>query len=161
LGGGNPKSLIIPGTVGIVMGSFMGYLLYRCSGTLNFKSFFIGSSIVLFIIAAGLVVNASAEFEEFYYDNVVNHNVEGANEGVNEDEPMEETGGFQTIPSPMVLWNVCQWGDEEVYPFFQVMRTLVGWRCRPTLVTTLSYVGYWFIVILIALIQRFKDFNKR
>ena len=106
VGQGNPTAMVIPGILGIIIGIFAGYLLYKGSGKIPLKTFFIISTAMLLIIAAGLASNAAKELEEYYYVNVVNWNVEGAVEDASStDNSPGETYGFVDIPeSTPVLW---------------------------------------------------------
>ncbi|KAJ3085468.1 high-affinity iron permease [Quaeritorhiza haematococci] len=161
VGQGDPKALIIPGLLGIFLGILIGYLLYRSSTNLNLRIFFVISSAVLFVLAAGLAANASSEFEEVYYLRVVNNNVEGAGEegetviGMVEDG---ETGGFEGVPeSSRIVWDASGCCSEKRNGFFQVLNTLVGWRAQPTVVTTAVYFSYWGMVMLLGALMWIKN----
>jgi len=61
---GDGVSLPIPAISGILAGVLVGYLLYRGGSQLAVKIFLIGSTVLLFFIAAGMMVKAVHEFEE-------------------------------------------------------------------------------------------------
>ena len=158
IGGGDPQSLLVPGLVGILVGSIVGFIIFKSSGKLNLRLFMIISTVVLLIIASGLATNAAAELEEYIFRKAVNRNVEGV--GI-EDEGDEiyskEVGGFEDIPeSTPIVWDLSDCCNEKRVYFFQVMYTLVGWKSKPTVVTTLVYILYWIGVSIAFFIKRFK-----
>ncbi|XP_024396031.1 high affinity iron permease 1 [Physcomitrium patens] len=62
---GSGTAIPIPAVVGALCGIFAGYLMYKGSNKMNFKWFLVGSTALLFLVAAGLFAGAVHEFEEY------------------------------------------------------------------------------------------------
>ncbi|KAJ3086641.1 high-affinity iron permease [Quaeritorhiza haematococci] len=135
VGQGDPQALIIPGILGIALGILVGYLLYRGSHVLNLRLFFLISSAILFVLAAGLAANAAHEFEEYHYEKVINAGI-----------PEEELEGRPE--STPIVWDASGCCSEKKNGFFQILNTLVGWRAKPTVATTVTYFLYWAFVAI-------------
>ncbi|KAJ1533094.1 hypothetical protein HK096_005678, partial [Nowakowskiella sp. JEL0078] len=67
VGQGDPYSLIIPGILGIAVGLCFGYYFWNQTSKLNMRLFLLVSTIVLFVLSAGLLAGAAHEFEEIAY----------------------------------------------------------------------------------------------
>lgn len=125
IGQGNPVALILPGIVGIIVGTIIGLIVYFGAGKFRLDIFLKVSAAFLFVIAAGLAAGAAHEFEEDYYYR-------------NPQYGMEET---------TVLWDFCDCCSQKTNAFFAIMYALVGWRCKATIATVATYFGYWLVVI--------------
>ena len=65
---GSGTALPIPAIVGALCGILAGYLLYKGCSHVGFKWFLFGSTVLLFLIAAGLFAGAVHELEEYTHN---------------------------------------------------------------------------------------------
>lgn len=107
-------SILIGGTVGLVLAVGVGVLIYVGGRQLNVQRFFTVSSIVLIVFAAGLFAH-----------------------GVHE---LQEAGWIPVIIDE--VWSTKAVLDDKS-TVGAILRTLVGYNDNPTLIETISYVAYW------------------
>lgn len=167
----DPRSLPLPGVIGLLLGSLFATALYHASRPVPVKPFVIVMAFVLFAIGAGLLSRSMHEFAET-----------GAFGTYPEDEEAEEagsteaaattTGGEGPLPlggggahpteapprgaAPRPSWGNthiadfrgCCDSDKDKSSFYALMRALFGYQARPTRLEVLFYAAYWAAVLL-------------
>jgi high-affinity iron transporter len=115
---------LVGGLLGLVAAALAGWLLFATTTRLDLRAFFRVTSILLILIAAGLVAHGVHELNEAgIVPAVVEH-----------------------------LWDLNPVLDEGS-GLGQILKALVGYNGNPSLTEVVAYAGYW-IVVLFALRHR-------
>eukprot|EP00898_Chlorokybus_atmophyticus_P005237 jgi/Chlat1/5714/Chrsp38S05550 len=144
----NAKAVPIAGVVGIILGIIVGYVLFFGLKYTNLKWFFYISTAVLLIIAAGLFRNAIHEYQEAgafgkpYVDDTAETG--GTRRLLQSDEAGEVEEHYKWYNKP--LWNTCGCCSDDDKGFFELLKAIAGWTCKPTFMELIAYVGYWIVV---------------
>lgn len=86
--------------MGFVCGSLVGIIIYRGGSLLQLRWFFIFSTIILYLVAAGLMSKAVGFFEQNAWNQVIG------------GEVAEEGGDVIGYKVTTAVWHV-SWGDPE------------------------------------------------
>lgn len=132
LGGINatePQSAILfSGTLGIIIAIIFATVLFQGSLNLNLKTFFNVTSIILILFAAGLLSHGLHEFQELNWFGLY---------------------GAENAP----FWNIALWDMSSILNdkegIGSLLRALVGYQDKPTLLEIIGYIGYIIVVGLI------------
>ncbi|MHA1990357.1 MAG: FTR1 family iron permease [Candidatus Hodarchaeales archaeon] len=132
LGGINanePQSAILfSGTLGIIIAIIFATVLFQGSLNLNLKTFFNVTSVILILFAAGLLSHGLHEFQELNWFGVY---------------------GTENAP----FWNIALWDMSSILNdkegIGSLLRALVGYQDKPTLLEIIGYIGYIIVVGLI------------
>jgi len=114
------KSIAIGGAAGLISAALLGYLIFVAAKKVNLKIFFKVTSIVLILLAAGLVAHGVHEFQEVGFLPVVVEEVWNTNAVVDEDG----AGG-------------------------SLLRSLLGYSSTPSLLEILAYLAYIALIALL------------
>eukprot|EP00243_Klebsormidium_subtile_P005507 TRINITY_DN2217_c0_g2_i1.p1 TRINITY_DN2217_c0_g2~~TRINITY_DN2217_c0_g2_i1.p1 ORF type:complete len:361 (+),score=111.22 TRINITY_DN2217_c0_g2_i1:397-1479(+) len=153
------KAIPIGGIVGAFLGVTLGYVLFFGLKPLQLKWFFIVSTVILFFLAAGLMMTGMHEFQEA-----------GAFGFYGEEEEAEAEDEPKTVDLPSVseefeeeersvpwhnkpLWNICECCSHDDQGFFELAKALVGYTCDPTFIHVITYIIYWIVVIGIVIFK--------
>jgi high-affinity iron transporter len=112
------QGTLIGALIGIALAIVMGVLIYVYSVRLNVKLFFDVTSILLIIFAAGLIAHAVHEFQEIGWLPIL----------------MERA------------WNT-EWLLTNDSIIGSILRALVGYNAKPSLLEVTTYIGYLLIVV--------------
>ncbi|KAJ3214163.1 high-affinity iron permease [Clydaea vesicula] len=147
VGSDQPTGLILPGILGILAGCLIGYLVHRGSKFLRIGLFFKLTAVFLLFIAAGALSIAGHEFEEYHFEQQIKNAPVGT-----------DTSTYpETTPE---LWDASGCCSHKTNYFFQILRVFTGYTASPTVVTTVLYFGYWFVVLLAFIIYKFLFAKK-
>mmetsp|Transcript_35138 Transcript_35138/g.48747 ORF Transcript_35138/g.48747 Transcript_35138/m.48747 type:complete len:455 (-) Transcript_35138:142-1506(-) len=119
----------IPGILGVILGVFTGYLIFKSGGMLKtIQVLFTVFTVLLLVIAAGIFMYGLHEFQE------------AATFGT--WTPKEDRAWHNEY-----LWDITGCCDHREEGFWSLMRALVGYTALPTFVEIMGYLSYWILVI--------------
>ncbi|KAI8076851.1 iron permease FTR1/Fip1/EfeU [Halteromyces radiatus] len=131
------KSIPIAAIMGFLCGCLVGYIIYRGGSMMRLRWFFIFSTIILYLVAAGLMSKAVGYFEQYSWNQVIG------------GEVAEEGGDVITYKVTTAVWHV-SWGDPELNTNtnggWQIFNAILGWNNTATIGTIVSYCLYWLLV---------------
>ena len=132
------KAVIIPGIVGIVAGSLLGVVVYYSGRTIkSLKWFFIISSGLLMIIAAGMVINGTGFFTYAGLFGVMYP--------------------YEWRPwSNRIVWDATSCCDPNTNEGWALLRALFGWQAEPTNLQCLYWGLYWVITVPLLIWKGYK-----
>ncbi|ORX49055.1 high-affinity iron permease [Hesseltinella vesiculosa] len=141
-------SIPIAVIMGIIAGSAVGLLIYRGGNMLHLRYFFIFSTCVLYLVAAGLMSRAVGFFEQYSWNKVIG------------GESAEEGGKVIPYKVTTNVWHV-SWGNPEIYSAatggYQIFNSILGWNNTATIGTIVSYCLYWILVSIYLVYLLFKQ----
>ncbi|KAF9432570.1 high-affinity iron permease [Entomortierella beljakovae] len=127
------EPMTIPVSVfsGVILGLLIGFAIYRGGNRMQLHPFFVGSTCLLLLIAAGLVSKGIAAFESDYWNRVT-----GA---MSDDEG--------TYDPRYNLWALkCCDPKRPDAGWWSVANALVGWSNIASYWSVGSYIMYWGII---------------
>lgn len=95
------KSIPIAAIMGFICGCLVGFIIYRGGNMLRLRWFFIFSTLILYLVAAGLMSKAVGYFEQYAWNQVIG------------GEAAEEGGDVIAYKVTTAVWHV-SWGDPEL-----------------------------------------------
>jgi high-affinity iron transporter len=127
--GSSVKSVIIPGLLGIIIGALCGLAIYYSGKSIrSLKWFFIASAGLLLIIAAGMVVNGTAFFQ--------NAGLFGA------------MWPYEWRPwANLIMWDTTSCCDPNTNQGWALMRAMFGYQAIAMNIQLLYYCMYWAITL--------------
>ncbi|KAF9412124.1 high-affinity iron permease [Podila epigama] len=137
----NAKSIPIAVIAGVLCGVVVGYILYRGGNKIGLHKFFIASTYLLLLLAAGLVAKGIASFESYRWQKLTN-------------AQSDDGGSFD----PRVnVWGLkcCDPKDPNAGGW-AIFNALFGWSNVASIGTIVGYVAYWLIVIAILVFLKLK-----
>jgi high-affinity iron transporter len=142
------KSIPIAAIMGIVCGALVGYLIYRGGSLIQLRWFFVFSTVILYLVAAGLMAKAVGFLEQNAWNNVIG------------GEVAEEGGGVIAYRVTTAAWHV-SWGDPEQKVDsnggWQIFNSILGWNNTATVGSVISYCLYWVFVAGYLAYSYFKE----
>ncbi|KAJ2961501.1 hypothetical protein NQZ79_g3314 [Umbelopsis isabellina] len=146
--GEQAKAIPIAAIMGIVCGCLVGYLLYRGGSLVKLHWFFVVSTCILYLVAAGLLSKAVGYFEQNAWNQVIG------------GESAEGGGDVITYKMTTAVWHV-SWGDPELNTNtnggWQIFNAILGWNNTATIGSITSYCLYWVAVSLALVYLHFKE----
>lgn len=131
------KSIPIAAIMGIVCGVLVGYLIYRGGSLIQLRWFFVASTMILYLVAAGLMAKGVGFLEQNAWNQVIG------------GEAAEEGGDVIAYRVTTAVWHV-SWGDPELKTDanggWQIFNSILGWNNTATLGSIISYCLYWLFV---------------
>ncbi|KAG0003843.1 high-affinity iron permease [Entomortierella chlamydospora] len=128
----DPKSIPIAVAAGVALGLMIGFAIYRGGNKMKLHPFFVGSTCLLLLLAAGLVSKGIAAFEADYWNRVT---------GAQSDDS-------GTYDPRYNLWALkCCDPKQPDAEWWSVANALVGWSNVASYWSVGSYIAYWGIVI--------------
>ncbi|KAJ1953145.1 high-affinity iron permease [Dipsacomyces acuminosporus] len=147
--GTTAKSIPLAVVVGIIAGAAIGYIIYRTGNAMSFHWFFVVSTCLLYLIAAGLMSKAVGYFEE---------NAFAAYAGADPD-------ASGVINVPVNVWALDYGSTEggQAGGGWQIFNSILGWNNVASYGTIISYCLYWFVlaVFLVYLGIREKKIDRK
>ncbi|KAF9357206.1 hypothetical protein BGX26_004079 [Mortierella sp. AD094] len=117
---------------GIACGLIVGYIIYRGGNMMNLHKFFVASTCLLLLVAAGLVARAVTAFEA----NTWNHLTNTQSDDAGTYDPRVNVWGLQC----------CNPNDPNAGGW-ALFNAVLGWSNVASIGTILSYILYWFAVM--------------
>ncbi|KAF9351154.1 hypothetical protein BGX26_010780 [Mortierella sp. AD094] len=128
-----PESIPIAVAAGVALGLMIGFAIYRGGNRMKLHPFFVGSTCLLLLLAAGLVSKGVAAFEADYWNRVT---------GAQSDDS-------GTYDPRYNLWALkCCDPKQPDAEWWSVANALVGWSNVASYWSVGSYIAYWGIVIV-------------
>ncbi|KAI8331179.1 iron permease FTR1/Fip1/EfeU [Chlamydoabsidia padenii] len=131
------KAIPIAAIMGFICGCLVGYLIFRGGSMLHLRWFFIFSTIILYLVAAGLMSKAVGYFEQNAWNQVIG------------GESAEDGGSVITYKVTTAVWHV-SWGDPELNTStnggWMIFNAILGWNNTATIGSIVSYCLYWILV---------------
>lgn len=123
------KSVILPGIVGIIAGSLLGVIVYYSGHSIkSLKWFFIASSALLMLIAAGMVINGTQFFSYAGLFGVM--------------------FPYELRPwSNLIVWDARSCCNPNTNEGWALLRALFGWQAAPTNLGVLYWGLYWVVTL--------------
>ncbi|KAF9983666.1 high-affinity iron permease [Modicella reniformis] len=129
----DPKAIPLAVLAGVMLGLLIGFAIYRGGNKMNLHPFFVGSTCLLLLIAAGLVSKGVAAFEADRWSRLT---------GAQSDDA-------GTYDPRVNVWALkCCDPKQPDAGWWSVANALVGWSNVASYWTTGSYIAYWGIVIV-------------
>ncbi|CAO3626089.1 unnamed protein product [Cunninghamella blakesleeana] len=142
------RSIPIAVIMGIICGALVGFIIYRGGSMLHLRWFFIFSTIILYLVAAGLMSKAVGFFEQYSWNLVIG------------GEVAEEGGDVIPYKVTTSVFHV-DWGNPEIYSGstggYQIFNSILGWNNTWTIGTIVSYCLYWLLISIYLLYQLYKQ----
>lgn len=128
------KSIPIAAIMGIICGALVGFIIYRGGSLIQLRWFFVASTIILYLVAAGLMSKGVGYLEQNAWNVVIGGEA-------------ADVIGYRVTTS---IWHV-SWGDPENNVSsnggWQIFNAILGWNNTATYGTIISYCLYWLFVI--------------
>ncbi|KAG2209620.1 hypothetical protein INT46_007312 [Mucor plumbeus] len=128
------KSIPIAAIMGIICGALVGFLIYRGGSLIQLRWFFVFSTVILYLVAAGLMSKAVGYLEQNAWNIVIGG----------------EGGDTISYRVTTAVWHV-SWGDPELNTSsnggWQIFNAILGWNNTATFGTIISYCLYWLFVV--------------
>ncbi|KAF9303498.1 high-affinity iron permease [Mortierella antarctica] len=135
------KAIPIAVIAGLLCGLLVGYILYRGGNRIGLHNFFVASTCLLLLIAAGLVAKAVASFEAYTWGKLTN--------------AQSDDGG--TYDPRVNVWALTCCDPKNVNSGgWAIFNALFGWMNIASIGTIVSYILYWFIVIAALVYMKLK-----
>jgi len=126
-----PSAIPLAGAVGIFLGIFSSYLVFRGGGSMKtLKTLFQATFVVLLVIAAGVLMYGIHELQEAGFFGTW--------------KPKSERP-WQNEP----LWDISGCCSHKTNDFFALMRALVGYTSTPTFMEMFFYITYWILMLAV------------
>lgn len=131
------KSIPIAAIMGVLCGALVGFLIYRGGSLIQLRWFFVFSTVILYLVAAGLMSKAVGFLEQNAWNQVIG------------GEAAEESGSVIGYRVTTSVWHV-SWGNPEQKTDdtggWQIFNSILGWNNTATIGTVVSYCLYWVFV---------------
>ncbi|KAI9012627.1 high-affinity iron permease [Phycomyces nitens] len=142
------KSIPIAAIMGFLCGCLVGLIIYRGGSLLKLRWFFIISTVILYLVAAGLMAKSIGFFEQNAWNGIIG------------GEVAEESGSVIGYRVSTSVWHV-SWGNPEILTDsnggWQIFNAILGWNNVATLGTIISYCLYWVLVAGLLVHSYYKD----
>ncbi|KAG0164349.1 high-affinity iron permease [Apophysomyces sp. BC1034] len=142
------KSIPIAAVMGFLCGCLVGVIIYRGGSLLRLRWFFIISTVILYLVAAGLMSRAVGFFETNAWNKIIG------------GESVEESGTVIPYKVTTAVWHV-SWGNPENLTGgtggWQIFNAILGWNNTATIGTITSYCLYWVMVAALLVRSYWKD----
>lgn len=109
---------LIGAMIGLALAIAAGVLIYNYAVRLDVNLFFSATSILLVVFAAGLVARGIGEYQEI--------------------------GWLPILTGP--AWDTSAWLNNDS-ALGSILRALVGYNAKPSLLEVISYIGYWLVIV--------------
>ncbi|WWC61244.1 uncharacterized protein I303_103825 [Kwoniella dejecticola CBS 10117] len=135
------------GIGGLIVGGLIAYLLFSSTTPLSLTKFVQFSSLLLFMIGAGLASRAAYAFERQYFISYVGTAAAEAGNG---------PGSYRVAGN---IWHLIWWDPEPGSGdnFAQLAQAVVGWNNTGTVWTVSTYIAYWLLITFTLVHAKFKE----
>ncbi|PKS11750.1 hypothetical protein jhhlp_001739 [Lomentospora prolificans] len=130
-------SIPLPVVIGLIVGCFIGWALYKGGSLIALQMFLIASTCLLYLVAAGLIARSAGYFEAHHWNGIVGGDAAELGDG---------PGSYDLHRS---VWHVnCCSPDLNGGGGWGIFNGILGWSNSATYSTIISYNIYWLLVIL-------------
>ncbi|WWC85392.1 uncharacterized protein L201_000255 [Kwoniella dendrophila CBS 6074] len=135
------------GLGGLLVGGTIAYLLFSSTTPLSLTKFVQFSSLLLFMIGAGLASRAAYAFERQYFISYVGTAAAEAGNG---------PGSYRVKGN---IWHLTWWDPEPGSGdnLAQLAQAVVGWNNTGTFWTVSTYIFYWLLIIFTLVYAKYKE----
>ncbi|WRT67038.1 uncharacterized protein IL334_004004 [Kwoniella shivajii] len=135
------------GIGGLVVGGTIAYLLFSSTTPLSLNRFVQFSSLLLFMIGAGLASRAAYSFERQYFISYVGTAAAEAGNG---------PGSYRVKGN---IWHLTWWDPEPGSGdnMAQLAQAVIGWNNTGTIWTVSTYILYWVLITLTLVYAKYKE----
>lgn len=145
IGANQPASSFpLPTITAILLGAFIGWLMYRTGDHMSIQYFLIGSTCFLYLVAAGLLSRGVWFIELQGFINHVGQDVSEMGSG---------PGSYDITKS---LWHVNCCNSQTDGPWM-IFNALLGWQNSATYGSVISYNLYWLCIIIAFYSMRHRE----
>ncbi|KXH60118.1 plasma membrane iron permease [Colletotrichum nymphaeae SA-01] len=138
----------LPVVVGLIVGVFASYLLYKSGSTSKIQIFLVVSTCLLYIVAAGLFSRAVWFFEAQEWNTAVG------------GDAAEVGAGPGSYDIDRSVWHVnCCSPQLNGGGGWGLLNAIFGWNNSATYGSVISYNVYWIFVICWLVLLRFHEVN--
>ncbi|KAJ1956661.1 high-affinity iron permease [Linderina pennispora] len=127
------KSIPLAVVVGLICGIIIGYLIYRSGNAMTFHWFFVASTALLYLIAAGLMSRGVNFFENYTFAKYA-----GADPDAGDVINVKQNIWFLDYGNPELTTNSGGW---------KIFNAILGWNNVASYGTIISYCLYWAALI--------------
>ncbi|KAI9488357.1 iron permease FTR1 family-domain-containing protein [Zychaea mexicana] len=134
------QSIPLPAVTGFLCGSLFGYVLYRAgAGVRNVRWLFIVSSVILCLMAAGLMGRSIGYIEAYAWEQVTDH--------LND----HHGNGIIQYRVTTAVWYVTagNTSSPNVNGGWQLFRAVLGWSNLATIHTIAVYIAFWAVYVMV------------
>ncbi len=125
----NPWIVLWSGILGIVVALVIAFLIFYSGKKINLRTFFLITSIVLIIVAAGMFSHGIHEFQEIGWFGSEMHWLQNH------------------------VWDMSGILNDKTNELGKFLRALFGYQDKPTWLEMIAYIGYYLILGFIALVS--------
>ncbi|KAI1813360.1 iron permease FTR1 family protein [Poronia punctata] len=136
----------LPVVIGLIVGSIVGYILYRSGTTSRLQYFLVASTCLLYLVGAGLFSRAVWYFEVQQWNNVVGGDAVELGNGPGSYD-VDKSVWHVNCCSP-VLNGGGGWG---------IFNGILGWTNSATYGSVISYNLYWLSIIIALAVMRYHE----
>lgn len=129
------SSFPLPTITAILVGCFIGWLMYRTGDHMSIQYFLVGSTCFLYLVAAGLLSRGVWFIELQGFINKVGQDVSEMGSG---------PGSYDITKS---IWHVNCCNAQTDGPWM-IFNALLGWQNSATYGSVISYNLYWVVIII-------------
>ncbi|KAI8840929.1 iron permease FTR1/Fip1/EfeU [Chytridium lagenaria] len=127
----DPGTIPIPAIVGLACGMIIGFILYRSGNTLKLHIFFISASVLLLILASGLLSKAVMALETYSWAIKVN--------------ALEDPDALDSYDLTRALWKL-ECCKASTPGGWSLLNAVTGWDAHATVASVAAYIGYWVVL---------------
>ncbi|KAI0025245.1 iron permease-like protein [Xylariomycetidae sp. FL0641] len=136
----------LPVVVGLIVGSLVGYVLYRGGTTAKLQYFLIASTCLLYLVAAGLFSRAVWYLEAQQWNQVIGSDAAELGAG---------PGSYDIDKS---VWHVnCCSPELGGGGGWGIFNAILGWTNSATYGSVISYNVYWIVITLSFATMRYRE----
>ncbi|KAM5351925.1 hypothetical protein ACJ41O_004648 [Fusarium nematophilum] len=144
------KAIPLPTVVGLMAGSFVGYVLYKGGSTTKLQLFLVASTCLLYLVGAGLFSRAVWSFEQQKWNEYIGGEAEEFGAG---------PGSYDIDQS---VWHInCCAATSLDQNGWSIFNAILGWTNSATYGSVISYNLYWICVMVGFVIMRFHETHGR
>ncbi|KAJ3214275.1 high-affinity iron permease [Dinochytrium kinnereticum] len=129
----DPGTIPIAVIVGLLCGMIIGFLLYRYGNTVNLHVFFVSASILLLVLAAGLLSKAVMSIETHIWAIKVN--------------ALEDPDALDSFDTTRALWKL-ECCKASTPGWWSLVNAITGWDNHATISSVVSYCMYWVLLAI-------------
>ncbi|GAP88602.1 putative iron permease ftr1 family protein [Rosellinia necatrix] len=136
----------LPVVIGLIVGSLVGYVLYRGGTTTKLQYFLVASTCLLYLVGAGLFSRAVWYFEAQQWNNIVGGDAVEVGTGAGSYD-IDNSVWHVNCCSP-VLNGGGGWG---------IFNAILGWTNSATYGSVISYNLYWIAIVTALGVMRYRE----
>ncbi|RUS21839.1 iron permease FTR1/Fip1/EfeU [Endogone sp. FLAS-F59071] len=143
--GASGTSIPLAAVCGILCALVFGYVIYRGGNIMNMHYFFVASTCLLLLIAAGLFAKAIWCFEQHAWGQVL---------GGGDPDGITSAISYNVRTA---VWHVsCCDPEDANNGGWTIFNAILGWNNTATIGTLTGYAGYWVVVSASLVFLKFK-----